>query len=151
MISKARKKLISKPCSFSLADLTLALPFKSGVFDLIVSSLVIEHIPSISFFLANLKKAAAPKARILITGLHPTMQKLGVQARFQKEKNGNHFLPQAYSQKISDYINAAVKTGLKVIKLEEFDVDEALIKATPKVAKYKDWPLLFILELENGS
>ncbi len=151
MIRKARDKKDLKSAVFSIADLTMQLPFKPATFDLIVSSLVIEHIPSVVSFLAHLKQVALPNARIIITGLHPTMQKLGVQARFQKESGGKHYLPQAYHQKISDYINAAIKNNLKIVKLEEFEVDAELVKNTPKAAKYKGWPLLFILELENGS
>ena len=148
MLGKAREKGKAKAISWHTADLNMHFPFDNEQFDLIVSSLVIEHITALESFFASIKRVAASGSDIYITGLHPTMHLMGISARFKNKQDTEHILPKSSCHSLSDIFNAAVAAGLKVTQIEEHHVDDQLINESPKAERYRDMPLLFIMKMK---
>lgn len=150
MLSKARAKDPSGRVNWQNADLNKEFPFAAGQFELIVSSLVIEHITALDMFFAGIRKVAAEGAEIFVSGLHPAMHLLGITARFKSQDNTTHILPESRCHSISDIYNAAVEAGLKVTRMEECCVDELLISHCPKAERYAGMPLLLLMKMTTG-
>jgi malonyl-CoA O-methyltransferase len=118
MIDKAREKVRAENVTFSIADLTQRWPCEKGAYDLIVCNLVLEHIEDLSFIFAEAFRVLEEKGRFLINELHPFKQYEGKKARFSGEA-GVTEIP-AFVHHISDFVNAASKNGLKLVKLSEW-------------------------------
>ncbi len=150
MLSKAREKSLGQQIIWQNADLNQPFPFNAEQFDLIVSSLVIEHIKNLAIFFAGISKVARRDADIFVSGLHPAMHLLGITARFKNRENTAHILPESLCHSISDVYNSAVAAGLRVLRIEEHYVDEQLIRQCEKAARYDGMPLLFFMKMQRA-
>lgn len=148
MLRKAQEKGEGKKISWQNANLNQHFPFPDSHFDLVVSSLVIEHISDLATFFAGIKRVSEPGADIFITGLHPFMHLMGISARFKCEESGNAILPESFCHDLSTIYNAAAEAGLKIKKLSEFHVDPEIAADCPKAERYLGMPLLFIMQME---
>jgi malonyl-CoA O-methyltransferase len=149
MLKKARDKDVNSRISWHYADLNQPVPFLGGHFDLIVSTLVIEHINSLDNYFAEIKRVSAPDADIFITGLHPAMHLLGISARFENQAN-EQILPESQCHSLSAIFNAAVTAGLQVTRIEEHIADAELVAQAIKAERYLGIPLLFIMQMQPG-
>ena len=122
MIEKARERVWAKNVRFSLADLTQKWPCEDVSYDLMVCSLVLEHIEDLSFIFSEAFRALEHKGRFMINELHPFRQYEGRKARFYSGQVVTE-IP-AFIHHISDFVNAASKNGLRLIKLNEWWHDE---------------------------
>jgi len=147
MLKKAREKDTQSGINWQHADLNQPFPFSSGKFDLVVSSLVIEHINDLANYFSEIKRVARPDAEIFITGLHPAMHMLGISARFENEAN-EHILPESQCHSLSTIFNAATAAGLQVTRIEEHITDNELAAQAPKAERYVGIPLLFIMQMQ---
>ncbi len=150
MLSKARHKSPGQNINWRNADLNKPFPFPDEQFDLVVSSLVIEHINNLPNYFGGIRKVARPDADIFISGLHPAMHLLGITARFKNSENNAHILPESLCHSLSDVFNAAVASGLRVSRIEEHYVDDRLIGQCSKAARYGGMPLLFFMKMQRA-
>lgn len=150
MLRKAREKSGGMQITWHSADLNQPFTMAAGQFDLVVSSLVIEHISNTSNFFSGIRRVAAPGADIFVSGLHPAMHLMGITARFKNPDNTGHILPESKCHSLADIFNAATEAGLQVQRLEEHCVDERLIAKCPKAARYDGMPLLFFMKMRCG-
>ncbi|HEY9525619.1 MAG TPA: methyltransferase domain-containing protein [Anaerolineales bacterium] len=117
MIEKAREKVKAENVRFSVADLTQRWPSEDGTYDLLVCNLVLEHIEDLSFIFSEGSRVLTGGGRFLINELHPFRQYEGKKAVFQGEE-GVTEIP-AFVHHISDFLNAASKSGFTLLKLDE--------------------------------
>jgi ubiquinone/menaquinone biosynthesis C-methylase UbiE len=117
MIAKAREKVKARNVKFSVADLTQAWPCEDQAYDLIVCNLVLEHIEDLSFIFSEVSRALEQNGRFFLNELHPFRQYEGKKARFSTAQ-GETEIP-AFVHHISDFVNAALMSGLNLIKLNE--------------------------------
>ncbi|PKL46953.1 MAG: hypothetical protein CVV42_14775 [Candidatus Riflebacteria bacterium HGW-Riflebacteria-2] len=146
MLKKAREKNADSRISWHSADLNQPFPFSGSVFDLVVSSLVIEHINALDNYFSEIKRVSTPEAEIFITGLHPAMHMLGISARFENEAN-EHVHPESQCHSLSAIFNAATAAGLQVTRIEEHIADAELVAQAIKAERYLGIPLLFIMQM----
>jgi len=117
MIEKAKEKVQAGNVRFALADLTQRWPGDDQAYDLLVCSLVLEHMEDLSFIFREAARVLAPNGRFLIHELHPFRQYEGKKARFQRGQEVTE-IP-AYIHHISDFVNAASASGLRLVTLDE--------------------------------
>ncbi|UCG31765.1 MAG: class I SAM-dependent methyltransferase [Phycisphaerales bacterium] len=145
MLAKARRKPHAQSVRFVRHDITAPLPFESASFDRVLCCLVLEHIPDLSPFFAELKRICSPDGFMLLSAMHPAMMLLGITARFTDPATGRETRPQSYPHQIADFIMAATRARLHLDHLSEHAIDQALAAASPRAAKYVDWPLLLLM------
>lgn len=133
MIEKAREKVQAKNVEFSMMDITKRWMFDDGSFDLIVCNLVLEHIQDISFVFSETLRVLVSKGRFFINELHPIRQYHGKKARYQKDEE--EIEVDAFVHHTSDFVNAAISNGLKLIKLDEYWHEEDQNK-TPRIVSF---------------
>jgi ubiquinone/menaquinone biosynthesis C-methylase UbiE len=117
MIAKAREKVRAENVKFSIADLTRQWPCEDESYQLIVCSLVLEHIEDLVFIFSEAFRVLQEKGRFLIHELHPFRQYEGKKARF--ERDGETTEIPAFVHHISDFTNAASQQGFTLVKLDE--------------------------------
>lgn len=149
MLSKAKAKPGAESINWIQTDLLKPFPIGEEKFNLIVSTLVIEHINDFKSFFTNIKKATTPGANIFISGLHPAISILGISARFTDKNSARHILPRSYDHSISELFNAATESGLKTRKMGEFKVTENFAEKLEKSRRYVGLPLLYIMHLQS--
>lgn len=118
MIEKSQQKVKAKNVRFSIADLIQRWPCEDAAYDLIVCNLVLEHIEDLSFIFAEAYRVMQPSGKFLVNELHPFRQYEGKKARFSSEA-GVTEIP-AFVHHISDFVNAASRNGLTLVKLNEW-------------------------------
>src|SRR6266511_3196090 len=118
MIEKAREKVKAENVEFSVADLTQKWPGEDTSYDLIVCNLVLEHIEDLPFIFLEAFRVLEQGGRFLINELHPFRQYEVKKAKFDKGQ-GVTEIP-AFVHHISDFMNAALTNGLRLVKLNEW-------------------------------
>ena len=117
MVEKAKEKVKSKNVRFEMADLTVRWPCEDSAYDLIVCSLVLEHIADLSHIFAESARTLRTGGKFFINELHPFKQYGGTKARF--EQAGQTVEVEAFVHHISEFLNAAKSNGLKLLELNE--------------------------------
>ena len=117
MIQKAREKVKADNLKFSVADLTQRWPCENQSYDLIVCNLVLEHIQDLSFIFSEAFRVLKENGTFLINELHPFRQYEGKKARYGKGESVAE-IP-AFVHHISEFVNAASTSGLRLVKLNE--------------------------------
>lgn len=118
MIEKAREKLQADNVHFALMDMTQPWDFEPGFFDLITCNLVLEHIQDLNFVFREAARVLQPNGYFFINELHPFRQYDGKKARFQRHEATVEV--DAFVHHISDFVRAAIDSGLSLIKLNEY-------------------------------
>jgi malonyl-CoA O-methyltransferase len=90
MLEQARAKPGAERITFIHHDAAAnPLPFEPASFDLLVSALVLEHVPDLAHFFAQSKRVLKPGAPAIFTAMHPAMMLRGAHARFTDPDSGD--------------------------------------------------------------
>lgn len=93
MLAIARQKITAKNVTFLKADLNGEWNFTHQKFDLIVCSLVLEHIENIRRIFQQMDKHLLPGGIVYIGEFHPFRQYSGSKPRFQHEDGEEQEVP----------------------------------------------------------
>lgn len=118
MLLKAKEKINSTKVIFQQADLNEKWEVKNQSFDLITSSLTLEHIQNLDFIFNQSNQKLVDNGLFFICELHSFKQYIGSKARFET-KNGIEEL-EVYMHHISEYLEIAKKNNFKLIELKEW-------------------------------
>ncbi|MEX0662365.1 MAG: class I SAM-dependent methyltransferase [Balneolaceae bacterium] len=123
MLKKARQKTSSERVIFKKIDITENWSFTSDGFDLVVFSLVLEHVSDLKHIYKQLHAKVESGGYVYIGELHPFKQYGGFKARF--EVNGTQQEVPCYTHNVSDFTNLARDYGFRIVMLNEhFDDDD---------------------------
>jgi ubiquinone/menaquinone biosynthesis C-methylase UbiE len=147
MLGKARQKPGAERVTFVEHNITKPLPFGPASFDRVLSCLVLDHVPQVSAFFAELRRVCRSSGFVVASVMHPAMELKGVQARFQDTERGLEVRPASFSHQISDYVMGALNAGLRIVELSEYAVDSALVAQSQRAEKHLGWPLLLLMKL----
>ena len=118
MIEKAKAKVGAQNVRFSMTDITKRWPGNDSEFDLVVCSLVLEHIADLAFIFSEATRVLQNKGIFFINELHPFKQYEGSKARFYREDETIEV--DAFVHHISEFTNAAIANGLSLVNLNEY-------------------------------
>lgn len=149
MLALARKKSGANAIEFVTHDIQKSLPFDDSCFDLVLSSLVLEHIEIVQDFFVGVRRVLRKGGRVLITAMHPAMFLKGSQARFTDPFSGEKVQPGSYPHQISDFVMAGLESNLNLLHIGEHSPDETLASRCPRCEKYIGWPMLLVLEFQG--
>lgn len=130
MLARAREKIAAENVEFKQLDLRENWQFPENSFDLITSSLVLEHIENLDFVFAQAKKVLRGGGKFYIGELHPFKQYQGSKARF--ERSDGVFELECFTHHVSEFFVAAKSNGFELTELKEW-FDEADKAAIPRV------------------
>lgn len=147
MLAKAEEKSGADVIRFVHHDLERPLPLLDASFDRVLCALVLDHVANLAGLFGEMCRICRPDGFITISVMHPAMMLAGTQARFVDEETGETFYPKSRPNQVSDYVMAALSSGLTIEHMSEHAVDETLIAQTPRAAKYEGWLLLLMMRL----
>ena len=130
MIAKAKEKINSEKVQFVLTDITKNWNFTVDKYDIVIFSLVLEHVEDLNHIFKEAASVLLPGGIIYIGELHPFKQYMGTKARFETEE-GLQVLD-CYTHNISDFIHSANKNGCEVAYLNEY-FDEPEKSSVPRL------------------
>ncbi len=135
------------PASLRLVehDLTLGVPLPDRSFDLVLSCLVLEHLPDLRTMVAQLSRIAAPGGRVIVTDLHPEWTRRGLHARFRETADAPKMQIEGVHHCIADYAMAGIDAGLQLEAMVELSMDEATAARSRSALKYIGEPFLLAL------
>ena len=123
MLIHARANVSDPNVHFVEQDLNRHWKVGSASFDLIVCTLVLEHIEDLDHIFHEARRTLRPGGEFLFCELHPFRQLTGGQAQFQEHADEPTLIP-AFLHNISDYVNTAIDAGFEILRLEELSDEE---------------------------
>jgi predicted TPR repeat methyltransferase len=131
MLARAIARIRSDRVTFARADINGAWIFAhEAPFDLVVFSLVLEHIEDLDEIFEKLSSVIDSGGYVYIGELHPYKQYLGTKARY--EASGELHELTCFTHSVSDFTKAAEKYGFAIAGIDEyFDDDDR--KGIPRV------------------
>lgn len=145
MLEQAKDKRGADAVRWVEHDLRLPLPLDDHAFDRVLSCLVVEHIADLRLLFREMARVCAADGEVVVTAMHPAMMLIGKQASFRDPDSGEKIYPESHRHQVSDFVNAAVDSGLVLREMSEGAVDEALAQKLPRAAKYLGWLMLLSL------
>jgi ubiquinone/menaquinone biosynthesis C-methylase UbiE len=118
MIEKAKQRVPSTNVTFEIADITKRWLAEDQLFDLVVCNLVLEHVEELPFIFAEAARVLISGGNFFVCEFHPFRQYHGSQARFQQAEETTR-IP-AFLHHVTDFLNAAEASRLKLVKLNEW-------------------------------
>ncbi|EYF05635.1 Methyltransferase type 11 [Chondromyces apiculatus DSM 436] len=120
MLAQARQRVSAAHVRYVQHDVREAWPLADGAVDLVVGNLVLEHVEALEGVFKEAFRVLRPGGEYYLCELHPFRQILGKQARFTSPETGETVLVQAYVHDVSEYVQAALEAGFRIVGLEEW-------------------------------
>lgn len=130
MLAKAQLKILSNNVTFKKADINENWHFAEGTYDIVVFSLVLEHIDNLNLVFEKVKSITNRSSMVYIGELHPFKQYTGTKARFETVA-GTETLT-CYDHNVSDFISAASANGFVLEKMKEY-IDNDTETRVPRI------------------
>lgn len=119
MIEKARIKMRDKKnVKFKFADITEKWPCEENHYDVVMCSLVLEHIENLVFIFSEANRVLIESGEFFINEFHPFRQYKGKKANFQKD--GKRIELESYVHEVSEFINSGLTNNFELKRLDEY-------------------------------
>jgi ubiquinone/menaquinone biosynthesis C-methylase UbiE len=123
MLIKAKEKINSDKVQFIQVDITKEWTFSNGQYDLVIFSLVLEHIEDLYDIFQKVNTVTGVGSYVYIGELHPFKQYTGTKARFDTD-DGQQIVT-CFNHNISDFTHSAKMNGFEILEIKEyFDYDD---------------------------
>jgi ubiquinone/menaquinone biosynthesis C-methylase UbiE len=134
MLEKARSNVTASNVKFVHQDVRLSWLVNTASVDLIVCTLVLEHIESLRHVFEEARRVLRANGEFLIYELHPFRQLQGARAQYKNVDSDEVTLISAFIHNVSDFVNVGIETGFQLIRLEEMcDEQDAAKNALPRI------------------
>jgi ubiquinone/menaquinone biosynthesis C-methylase UbiE len=120
MLDRASSNLTAHNVRFVQSDIQGWWPLIDCVIDVVVCTLVLEHIPRLDHIFQESARVLRPGGEFFLCELHPFRQLQGRQAKFVDPGSGNEVLVPAFLHYISDYLNASIEQRFELIHMDEW-------------------------------
>lgn len=151
MLNKAIDLSRGLDISYQQHDLSQPLPFGDQSFDLVICSLVIEHLAELTPVFTEMGRICRKDGVIIVSDLHPAMRLRDAQAQFTDAKRGRDIRPKGFPHSMSEYVLSIRDAGLKLLDMKEYVGLEEMVPTVPKMKRYVDWPMLVIFKMRSGG
>ncbi|MFJ8040569.1 class I SAM-dependent DNA methyltransferase [Kitasatospora sp. NPDC096147] len=112
-----------------------------GEYDLVISSLVDEHLPELAPLYREAYRLAAPGGLCVLVGLHPQfIMTAGMPTHFTTAE-GTDLAIDTHLHLVSDHLTAALGEGWQLAEMREAVVDERWTALKPKWVKHLGVPV----------
>lgn len=133
MLARARQRVRDAHVRFMEHDIRSTWPLAADSGDVVVASLVLEHVQALGHVYGEAARILRPGGRLLVCELHPERQRRGGQAHFRDGATGEVQLVQAYRHTVAEYVNEGIAAGLRLVHMGEWLEDGAPDGAPPRL------------------
>jgi SAM-dependent methyltransferase len=115
-----------------------------AAYDLVISSLVDEHLPALPPLYAEAARLATPGASFVLVGFHPHfIMTTGMPTHFT-DAAGDHVAIATHVHLVSDHVAAARSAGWTLAEMHEGLVDDRWVAAKPSWERVRDHPVSLV-------
>ncbi|MCE5234116.1 MAG: class I SAM-dependent methyltransferase [Mizugakiibacter sp.] len=134
MLAQAQRRVAAPHVRFVRHDVREPWPLADASVDLVIGNLVLEHVETLDDVFAQAFRVLRDGGECYFCELHPFRQMMGKQARFAHLETGETVRVAAFLHDVSDYVNAAIRAGLRVVAVHEWrDETPASAAAIPRL------------------
>lgn len=124
MLDAARERVPGAHVRFLEHDVTRPWPLDrlgdgTESFDLVVGTLVLEHVEDLAFVYRQIARALRPGGHAVLCEYHPARQRMGKQAVFDHPSEERQVEVDSFRHTVSDYLNPALDLGLQLHRVRE--------------------------------
>ena len=124
------------------ADVT-ATGLEDEAYDLVVTSLVDEHLPDLHPLYAEAYRLAKPGAHYVLVGYHPHfIMAAGMPTHFDSA-SGEPVAIETHVHLLSEHTDAALRAGWELTELRERVIDDSWLRLKPKWESLRGQPVTF--------
>ena len=141
MLEVARQRGVHR--SLAVADVRdSGLP--AGAYELVVCSLVDEHLPDVTPLYAEAARLLAAGGAFVLVGFHPYFIMVsGMPTHFECD-DGEPVAIETHVHLPGEHVTAARAAGLSLEELHEGLVDDEWVRRKPGWDRFRDWPVSFV-------
>jgi SAM-dependent methyltransferase len=122
------------------ADLA-ATGLESGAYDLVIASLVDEHLPTLQPLYAEAARLARPDGHLVVVAFHPHfIMASGMPTHFASA-SGEPVAIETHVHLISEHVRAGLEAGFTLAEMQEGVVDERWLELKPKWERFRGHPV----------
>ncbi|RZS37562.1 methyltransferase family protein [Herbihabitans rhizosphaerae] len=122
------------------ADVTdTGLP--AGGYDLLIASLVDEHLDDLRPLYAEAARLAAPGAVFVLVAFHPQFMMVSGMPTHYTDEGGEHVAISTNVHLVSDHVTAGLAAGWRLAEMRERLIDEEWVALKPKWRRYAGQPV----------
>ena len=85
------------------------------------------------------------RGTFVIVGYHPFFLLNGLPTHFHRADNGEPLTIESHIHLTGDHVRAAHAAGWTLIEMDEGIIDDDWLSAKPKWAKYRQWPVSYVM------
>ncbi|MBF6077101.1 class I SAM-dependent methyltransferase [Nocardia beijingensis] len=111
-----------------------------GAYDLVIASLIDEHLPELAPFYAEAWRLAAPGARCVLVSYHPQFIMVSGMPTHYTDPSGEPVAISTHLHLISEHLSAGLGAGWVLTEVAEALVDDAWLARKPKWAALRGHP-----------
>lgn len=124
----------------SEADVT-ATGLDGGAYDLVISSLIDEHLADLRPFYAEAWRLGAPGALCVVVAFHPHfIMASGMPTHFTSE-SGESIAITTHVHLLSEHVMAGLGAGWRMVEMREGVIDDRWLAVKPKWERYRNHPI----------
>ncbi|MFD0365834.1 class I SAM-dependent DNA methyltransferase [Nocardia sp. GCM10030253] len=112
----------------------------SGAYDLVISSLIDEHLPKLAPYYAEAWRLAAPGASCVMVSYHPQFMMVTGMPTHYTTSSGESVAISTDLHLVSEHVSAALEAGWVLTEMAEGLVDDAWLATKPKWADLRGHP-----------
>ncbi|GLU47183.1 class I SAM-dependent DNA methyltransferase [Nocardiopsis ansamitocini] len=117
----------------------------SGTYDLVIASLVDEHLPVLGPLYTEAWRLAVPGASFVLVAFHPHfIMATGMPTHFTSG-SGEHVAITTHVHLISDHVAAGLGAGWRLVEMREGVVDERWLAVKPTWERFRGHPVSAVL------
>lgn len=118
-----------------------ATGLSAGAYDLIIASLIDEHLPDLGPFYAEAHRLGTPDATCVVAGLHPHfIMTAGMPTHFTSG-TGEPVAITTHVHLLGDHVTAALAAGWTLAEMREGVIDAGWLAVKPRWARFRGHPV----------
>ncbi len=133
MLEKARERVRSENVEFARHDIREPWPAGENAFDLVIETLVLEHIAGLKPVFQEAFRVLNPGGEFFLCELHPFRQLQGKQAEFADPETGETVFVEVALHTVSEFVNSAVGAGFEIVRVDEWRAGDAPANSVPRL------------------
>jgi SAM-dependent methyltransferase len=118
-----------------------ATGLEPGVYDLVVSCLVDEHLPRLQPLYREAGRLARPGSLYVLVGYHPHfIMAAGMPTHF-RSASGDQIAIETHVHLLSDHVTAGLEAGWTLVEMRERVIDDRWLTLKPKWQRFRHHPI----------